>query len=109
MREFGVHIPVLESCLVRTAFFANGGGHVDNISDNYPGRNITGTDEGVWRRVRLVPFDVVIPAAARDEELGDRLALDADAILAWLVNGYFSWRHNGLDEPAAVTSATKAY
>ena len=77
MREFGVHIPVLEPGPARTAFFANGGGHVDNISENYPHGNIAGTDEGVWRRVRLVPFDVVIPAAERDEELGDRLALDA--------------------------------
>ena len=70
---------------------------------------ITGTDEGVWRRVRLVPFDVVIPVDERDEELPDRLAVEADAILTWLVNGYFSWRQNGLDEPDAVTAATMAY
>lgn len=70
---------------------------------------IIGTDEGVWRRLRLVPFDVVIPADERDEELGDRLALEADAILTWLIDGYFAWRQNGLDEPTTVTIATNAY
>lgn len=36
MREFGVHISVLEPGPVRTAFFANVGGHVDNISEDDP-------------------------------------------------------------------------
>jgi hypothetical protein len=36
MREFGVHISVLEPVPVRTAFFANVGGHVDNISNDDP-------------------------------------------------------------------------
>lgn len=70
---------------------------------------IGGTDEGIWRRIRLVPWDVVVPAEERDEELGDRLALEADAILSWLVAGYLSWRTRGLDEPAAVTRATADY
>ena len=34
---------------------------------------VTGTDEGIWRRLRLVPWEVVIPAADRDEELPDTL------------------------------------
>jgi hypothetical protein len=36
MREFGVYISVLEPGPVRTAFFVNVGGHVDNISDDDP-------------------------------------------------------------------------
>jgi short-subunit dehydrogenase len=36
MREFGVYISVLEPGPVRTAFFTNVGGHVDNISDDDP-------------------------------------------------------------------------
>jgi NAD(P)-dependent dehydrogenase (short-subunit alcohol dehydrogenase family) len=36
MREFGVHISVLEPGPVRTAFFANVGGHVDNIDHDDP-------------------------------------------------------------------------
>ena len=40
MREFGVYISVLEPGPVRTAFFANVGGHVDNISDDDPYREL---------------------------------------------------------------------
>ena len=36
MREFGVYISVLEPGPVRTGFFANVGGHVDNISNDDP-------------------------------------------------------------------------
>lgn len=59
-------------------------------------------------RLRLVPWDVVIPAEDRDEELGDRLALELDAVLAWLA-GYRECRAHGLADPDAVTRATDAY
>jgi putative DNA primase/helicase len=34
---------------------------------------IGGTDEGIWRRVRLIPWPVRIPPEEQDGELGDRL------------------------------------
>ena len=71
---------------------------------------VGGTDEGIWRRLRLVPWDVVIPGDERDEHLGDRLALELDAGLAWLVGGYQQWRDLGdLGDPEAVTKATAEY
>lgn len=71
---------------------------------------VTGTDEGIWRRLKLVPFDVVIPPAERDEELGDRLALEYDHLLAWLVAGHRDWRENaGLADPERVSAATADY
>ena len=70
---------------------------------------VRGTDEGIWRRLRCVPFDVVIPEPERDGELPDRLALEADAILAWVVEGYRQWAEHGLDDPKAVTDATKSF
>ncbi|MEU9833272.1 phage/plasmid primase, P4 family [Streptosporangium sp. NPDC048047] len=70
---------------------------------------IRGTDEGIWRRLRLVPFDVVIPEVERDGSLPDQLKLEADGILTWLVMGYQEWREKGLAEPKAVTDATQAY
>jgi len=69
---------------------------------------LTGTDEGIWRRLRLVPWDIVIPPEERDEELPDRLALERDAVLAWLVAGYRDWRQRGLADPGKVTDATAA-
>ncbi len=70
---------------------------------------VSGTDEGIWRRIQLVPWPVVIPASERDEDLGQRLVLEADAILTWVVDGYRDWRSRGLDEPEPVTSATNSY
>jgi putative DNA primase/helicase len=70
---------------------------------------VGGTDEGIWRRLRLVPFEVVIPPAERDEDLGRKLAAEADAVLAWLVAGYRAWKESGFSEPDRVTQATKTY
>jgi putative DNA primase/helicase len=70
---------------------------------------VSGTDEGIWRRLRLVPFDVVIPLAERDDELGERLHGEADAVLSWLVAGFHAWHAGGLADPEPVTRATEAY
>ena len=70
---------------------------------------ISGTDVAIWARLRLVPWDVVIPPEERDLKLADKLALELDAVLAWLVSGYGDWRDNGMDDPAEVTAATEEY
>lgn len=70
---------------------------------------VAGDDPAVWRRMRVVPFDVQIPQAERDPELGQRLKLDVDAVLAWAVAGYREYVVRGLDAPAAVQTATDAY
>jgi len=70
---------------------------------------ISGTDEGVWRRIRLIPWEVVIPEDERDELLGDRLKLELSAVLAYLVAGYRDWHERGLDDPDKVVKATEAY
>jgi putative DNA primase/helicase len=70
---------------------------------------VRGTDEGIWRRLRLIPFDVVIPESERDGKLPERLRLEADGVLAWLVEGYRDWQARGLDEPEAVRQANAEY
>ena len=70
---------------------------------------VTGQDEGIWRRLRLVPWDVVIPSEERDDRLGDRLRLESDHVLSWLVRGYQAWREHGFADPDQVTAATAAY
>ena len=70
---------------------------------------VRGTDEGIWRRLRFVPFDVVIPEDKRDGKLPERLATEADGILAWVVTGYRQWQDRGLAEPEQVTAATSAF
>ena len=70
---------------------------------------ITGTDKGIWRRIRLVPFDVTIPDAEQDKHLGDALRAEGPGILAWMVRGALAWRRDGLQPPSEVTEATADY
>ena len=39
---------------------------------------VRGTDEGIWRRLRLVPFEVIIPLAEQDPHLPNKLAASED-------------------------------
>ena len=71
---------------------------------------IAGADEGIWRRIRLVPFAVEIPEAERDKRLRDTLrAEELPGILAWAVRGCLEWQRDGLGVPAAVRRATAEY
>jgi putative DNA primase/helicase len=70
---------------------------------------ISGTDLGIWRRIRLIPFTVEIPAEERDETLKDALKAELPGILAWAVAGCRLWQQHGLGLPDAVREATAAY
>jgi len=70
---------------------------------------IKGTDFAMWRRIRLVPFDVTIPERERDTSLPDKLRAEAPGILAWCVEGCMDWRTNGLGTPEEVKAATAEY
>lgn len=65
--------------------------------------------EAAWRRLRLVPFDVVIPPERRDKDLMRKLRDEAPGILAWMVRGAVDWAREGLPEPESVVAATRAY
>lgn len=66
---------------------------------------IRGTDGGIWRRVKLVPWTVEIPEEQRDRGLPAKLAAELPGILAWAVRGCLEWRQIGLCEPEEVTAA----
>lgn len=70
---------------------------------------VRGADEGIWRRIRLVPWTVTIPAAERDSELPEKLRGELPGILAWAVRGCLEWQKVGLGEPVAVLDATTSY
>ncbi len=78
------------------------------ISGNHK-PDIRGTDDGIWRRVLLVPFDVQIPENERDEKLVDKLWEERAGILNWLIDGLVSFLEGGLQEPAQVLNATQEY
>lgn len=78
------------------------------LNGNYKPR-VSGTDEGIWRRIRLVPWTVQIRAEERDHHLPDKLRAELPGILAWSVAGCLEWQGHGLGEPVAVTKATEDY
>jgi putative DNA primase/helicase len=75
---------------------------------NYQPR-ITGTDNGIWERVRLVPWTVTISKERRDHALTSKLRAEAAGIFNRLLDGLRDWIDHGLIEPAAVTAATQKY
>ncbi len=70
---------------------------------------IRGTDDGIWDRIRLVPFAVRIPDAEQDKHLRTKLLAEAAGILAWAVRGCQDWQRDGLGEPREVREATAGY
>jgi putative DNA primase/helicase len=70
---------------------------------------VRGTDEGIWSRIKLIPFMVTIPEAERDDRLAEKLAAERTGILAWAVQGCMAWQKERLAVPKAVRLATQEY
>lgn len=70
---------------------------------------VSGDDPAVWRRILVVPFDVVIPESERDGELPGRLRLAASEIVSWAHQGWLDYQKQGLNPPEAVRVRTRAY
>jgi putative DNA primase/helicase len=71
--------------------------------------SIRDDDTGIWRRLRKIPFDHVIPEEKRDPEVKRRLCDPSDAgpaILAWAVRGCLAWQHDRLGYPPLIRKAT---
>jgi putative DNA primase/helicase len=70
---------------------------------------IRGGDEGIWRRIDMIPFTTTIAPEARDPRLGDKLRTEIPGILNWAIAGCLQWQERGLDSPAAVLEAVAEY
>jgi putative DNA primase/helicase len=68
-----------------------------------------GTDRGIWRRIRLIPFLVAVEGEAEDKGMPRKLRAERAGILAWCVRGALRWQEHGLAEPKAVSDATGKY
>ena len=69
---------------------------------------IRGTDDAIWSRVRLVPFEVSFKGR-EDLELADKLEAELSGIFNWAIQGCLDWQRHGLQPPAKVQAATQAY
>jgi putative DNA primase/helicase len=78
------------------------------IAANHKPR-VRGGDDGIWRRIKLIPFTQTIPEDRRDPHIRQKLLAEAPGILAWAVRGCLEWQREGLGEPEEVRDATAEY
>ncbi|MCW2276363.1 DNA primase [Rhodoblastus acidophilus] len=70
---------------------------------------ISGTDEGIWQRMILVPWPITIAPAKQDRGLDKKLYQEASGIFNWCLDGLRDWLDHGLLLPETVKSATADY
>jgi putative DNA primase/helicase len=70
---------------------------------------VRGTDNAIWRRIRLIPFTDTIPPDEQDKKLPEKLRAELQGILAWAVEGCLEWQLDGLQAPEEVRQATGEY
>lgn len=70
---------------------------------------IRGTDTGIWRRIRLIPFTEVVPPVEQDKKLPEKLRRELPGVLRWMVEGCLQWQREGLNAPDEVRKATGQY
>ena len=73
---------------------------------------ISGNDEGIWRRIKLIPFMVDLREVTEvDPRIHEKLEAELPGILNWMLEGWKLYQSEGLDrfEPEEVTAATKEY
>lgn len=70
---------------------------------------IRGTDDGIWRRMAVIPFTVQIPEHKVDKQLKYKLRREMTAILNWAVEGYQEWQRIGLAEPQIIKNQRQEY
>ena len=69
---------------------------------------ITGQDDGIWRRIHLIPFTQRFEGR-ENKQLKDQLREELPGILNWIVDGAGLWLRDGLNPPDTVKTATAAY
>jgi putative DNA primase/helicase len=72
---------------------------------------IQGTDNAIWRRMKLIPFLKEIPKSERRARhvVDRKLDAEAEGIFAWMVEGARMWYERGLEDPEIVTQAVDDY
>jgi putative DNA primase/helicase len=70
---------------------------------------IQGNDIGIWRRIKLIPFEVSVAPDEQDKDLTTKLLAESSGILNWALEGCRMWIEEGLGGCKIVDKATKAY
>lgn len=70
---------------------------------------ISDQTHSIWRRLKIIPFQEVIPVEEMDRNLVVKLTTELPGIFVWAIEGLKEYYKNGLQEPEDVTGATTSY
>jgi putative DNA primase/helicase len=70
---------------------------------------ISGRDDGIWRRFRLIDWPVKVPVERQDFKLADKLQPEFPGILNWLIAGALALEDRGTQPPECVIVATAKF
>jgi putative DNA primase/helicase len=77
------------------------------VTNNLP--RVREESHAIWRRIKVVPFEVTIPDHRQDRMLVAKLRDEWPGILAWAVRGCLDWQKNGLCFADAINRSSLAY
>lgn len=67
------------------------------------------TTNAIWNRVKPIPFTVTIPKEEQDADLPEKLWLEREGVLSWLIDGGIKWQSEGLGTVESIEKATQSY
>lgn len=70
---------------------------------------VTDNDEGIWRRIVLIPFDRHFTADEKDVRLEEKIMAEAPGVLAWMVRGHAAYLNSGMRRAKRVAGASASY
>lgn len=70
---------------------------------------VTDNDDGIWRRIHLIPFEAQFTAEQKDVGLEDALIAEAPKILGWMVQGAVAYFKQGVGTCQRVQAGSMQY
>ena len=70
---------------------------------------VRGTDDGIWRRTRLIPFRAKFKGKNDDKDMEEKLKRELPQILGWAIKGCLKWQKEGLGMPQQIAMAVEDY
>lgn len=67
------------------------------------------SDHGIWRRVRMLPFEAQIPRESIDRHLAEKLQSEKAGIFQWALQGAIAWYQHGMPPCQRISDADKEY
>jgi len=108
IKKFTSDEPILARFLHHEFFEFKPTGKVFMLTNHKP--TIRGTDDGIWRRIKLIPFTYKFSDDEKIEDYAQKyLFTELPGILRWAVEGYYKLQDEGFKEPEIVRYATNEY